>query len=133
MNENFVVVSTVHPVAGHLYLEMIDDSSVGMPNTYLVTDEINHANVHKVGWRAELDKVGYAEPYSELLINKHLTSVDWGSVDMLQLAKRHGVLAFDLYQWCSTVLRWQDLPVNAEYDEILSEWTTVSANTAMEG
>lgn len=41
ISENFVVVSTVHPVAGRLYLKMILESSVGLPGIYLVTDSLD--------------------------------------------------------------------------------------------
>lgn len=130
MNDNFVVVSTVHPVAGRLYLKMIPESSVGLPDIYLVTDSLDRIHAKDAGWRKQFDKADERERFSDWLINRHLTAVEWGSDSMERLAERHAVTVSDLEQWCSVVSRWQDLPVTAVYDENWNEWRAVSADTA---
>lgn len=40
MSSKHVVISTKHPVAGYLYLEMIPDSEVGFSDIYQITDSL---------------------------------------------------------------------------------------------
>lgn len=133
MSDNFVVVSTVHPVAGRLYLQMIPESSVGLPDVYLVTDDLSFASIQKAGWRDKFDETDDREHLSDWLINRHLTSVEWYADSMERLAERHAVTVSDLWQWCSAVQRWQDLPVNAVCDRESNVWKVLSADTATKG
>lgn len=45
MSSKHVVISTKHPVAGYLYLEMIPDSEVGFSDIYQITDSLFRADV----------------------------------------------------------------------------------------
>lgn len=122
MDDSFVVLSAVHPVAGRLYLEVIEESSVGLPDVYLVTDNLARARVEKAGWREMFDKSDDRERFSEWLIKRHLTAVEWDGDSIARLAERHALTVSDLWQWCSAVQRWDDLPVKAAYDEDRCIW-----------
>jgi hypothetical protein len=51
MSSKHVVISTKHPVAGYLYLEMIPDSEVGFSDIYQITDSLFRADVLPCDWR----------------------------------------------------------------------------------
>lgn len=130
MSDDFVVVSTVHPVAGRLYLRMIEESSVGLPDVYLITDDLERADVYKAGWRRKVDKADGHERFSDWFIKKHLTAVEWDDDSIERLAERHAVSVSDLSKWCNAVRRWHDLPVSAVHDEDRNIWSAVSAAQA---
>ncbi|ROC77464.1 hypothetical protein [Enterobacter hormaechei] len=130
MSDNFVVVSTVHPVAGRLYLRMIEESSVGLPDVYLITDDLEWADVYKAGWRRKVDKADSHELFSDWFIKKHLTAVEWHDDSIERLAERHAVSVSDLCKWCNAVRRWHDLPVSAVRNEDRNIWRAVSADLA---
>ncbi|NPE55901.1 hypothetical protein HLB25_10305 [Dickeya dadantii] len=116
-----VVISTSHPVAGRLYLEMISERDVGLPDVYLITDELWRAETYKKGWREEYI---HLYPYK---VEKHLAAVDANCI--CRIAEKYGIAESELWSLCRNIACWNDLSVVTEYNETMGEWIAINLSS----
>lgn len=119
MSSKHVVISTKHPVAGYLYLEMIPDSEVGFSDIYQITDSLFRADVlpcdrreHKRQWGKDFLGHGSWDVY---YIKQHVNRINWFGNDSIKKIKvRYSLSIKELIDWVSDPDHWIDIAVEVD-------------------
>ncbi|MCV9879267.1 hypothetical protein [Brenneria izbisi] len=115
MHNNFVVVGSVHPQIGCLFLERIPNCEVGYVDIYQVTDSLSRADVHTAGWREHLSYE--SPPFDIRAISEHISRVDWyDNSHVHEICWKNNLPIKELREWSLDIRRWQDIPVIAKRD-----------------
>ncbi|MEB5771418.1 hypothetical protein [Klebsiella pneumoniae] len=116
MSSKHVVISTKHPVAGYLYLEMIPDSEVGFSDIYQITDSLFRADVLPCDWREHKrqwgkDFLGHGS-WDVYYIKQHVNRINWFDNDSIKKIKfRYSLSLKELIDWVSDPDHWIDIAV----------------------
>ncbi|RLM11794.1 hypothetical protein BIY27_12205 [Gibbsiella quercinecans] len=127
-NNTHVVIGAEHPVFGYMYLDCIQDSTVGYVNIYEVTDRVYLCATRNVGWR----DCKFYNPYDqrkleEQVISDHLNNIDWYENNNIKnLCCTHRIQIRELREWCLNLANWKDIPVIARKSESGSWYEAVS-------
>ncbi|HBT2131917.1 hypothetical protein ACAF91_26315 (plasmid) [Klebsiella pneumoniae] len=119
MSSKHVVISTKHPVAGYLYLEMIPDSEVGFSDIYQITDSLFRADVLPCDWREHKrqwgkDFLGHGS-WDVYYIKQHVNRINWFGNDSIKKIKvRYSLSIKELIDWVTDPDHWIDIAVEVD-------------------
>ncbi|MEL7631370.1 hypothetical protein AAGW04_20575 [Pectobacterium aroidearum] len=113
MCNDFVVIGTIHPQIGCLFLERIPDSEVGYVDIYQITNLLSRADVRTAGWREYLSYEN--PPFDIRAVSEHIRRIDWyDNSHVHDICWKNHIQIKELREWSLDIQRWKDIPVIAK-------------------